>query len=129
MNKNKAINARRQRREFHTRRKVRGTGERPRLTVFRSHKHIYCELIDDLARRTLVSASTPEPRREEPAFDHAWLAKALGEAMKKPVDAQRLDKVVTELGWNDDGRLDVSVRGGGYLCDIAQKGACMAGVR
>ena len=61
MNKNKAINARRQRREFHTRRKVRGTGERPRLTVFRSHKHIYCQLIDDLARRTLVSASTREP--------------------------------------------------------------------
>jgi dipeptidyl aminopeptidase/acylaminoacyl peptidase len=60
----------------------------------------------------------------EPAFDHAWLAKALGEAMDKPVDAQRLDKLVTELDWNDDGQLDVSVRGGGYLCDIAQKGAC-----
>jgi len=60
----------------------------------------------------------------EPAFDHAWLAKALGDAMKKPVDAKRLDKVVTELDWNDDGRLDVSVRGGGYLCDVAQKGTC-----
>lgn len=60
MNKNKAINVRRQRREFHTRRKVRGTGERPRLTVFRSHKHIYCQLIDDLARKTLVSASTKD---------------------------------------------------------------------
>ena len=60
----------------------------------------------------------------EPAFDHAWLAKALADAMKKPVDAKRLDKVVTELDWNDDGQLDVSVRGGGYLCDIAQKGTC-----
>jgi len=60
----------------------------------------------------------------EPAFDHAWLAKALADATGKPVDAGRLDKLVTELDWNDDGRLDVSVRGGRYLCDIAQKGVC-----
>jgi dipeptidyl aminopeptidase/acylaminoacyl peptidase len=60
----------------------------------------------------------------EPAFDHAWLATALARATGKPVDARRLDKVVTELDWNDDGQLDVSVRGGGYLCDIAQKGVC-----
>ncbi|MGE0757233.1 MAG: 50S ribosomal protein L18 [Pirellulaceae bacterium] len=61
MDKNKVINVRRQRREFHTRRKVRGTVERPRLTVFRSHKNIYCQIVDDVARRTLVSASTKEP--------------------------------------------------------------------
>lgn len=60
----------------------------------------------------------------EAAFDHAWLAKALADATGKPVDAGRLDKLVTELDWDDDGKLDVSVRGGRYLCDIAQKGVC-----
>ena len=46
------------RRRNHVRRKVRGTAERPRLTVFRSSKHIYAQLIDDLNGVTLASAST-----------------------------------------------------------------------
>lgn len=37
--------------------KVKGTVERPRLSVFRSHKHIYAQLIDDVKGRTLVAAS------------------------------------------------------------------------
>jgi large subunit ribosomal protein L18 len=40
------------------RRKVSGTPERPRLAVFRSNKHIYAQLIDDLTGKTLVAAST-----------------------------------------------------------------------
>lgn len=40
------------------RRKVSGTPERPRLSVFRSNRHIYAQLIDDLAGHTLVSASS-----------------------------------------------------------------------
>jgi large subunit ribosomal protein L18 len=54
----KLINQRRQRRQFRVRAPIKGTTERPRLTVYRSHKHIYCQLIDDSARLTLVSAST-----------------------------------------------------------------------
>ncbi len=46
------------RRKFHVRKKVRGTPERPRLTVFRSNKHIYAQVIDDIAGLTLVSAGT-----------------------------------------------------------------------
>jgi large subunit ribosomal protein L18 len=61
VNKNKAINLKRQRRQFHTRRRIRGTGEQPRLTVFRSHKNIYCQLVDDVTRRTVISASTQDP--------------------------------------------------------------------
>jgi len=46
------------RRKHHVRRKVRGTPDRPRLSVFRSNRHIYAQVIDDVAGVTLVSAST-----------------------------------------------------------------------
>ena len=42
------------------RNKISGTGERPRLNVFRSAKHIYAQIIDDNAGKTLASASTME---------------------------------------------------------------------
>jgi large subunit ribosomal protein L18 len=47
-----------QRRKFHVRNKLHGTPERPRLSVFRSNRHIYAQIIDDVAGLTLVSAST-----------------------------------------------------------------------
>jgi large subunit ribosomal protein L18 len=46
------------RRRLHVRRKIQGTAERPRLSVFRSSKHIYAQLIDDLAGVTLAAAGT-----------------------------------------------------------------------
>lgn len=46
------------RRKYHVRKKVFGTRERPRLSVFRSNRHIYAQIIDDVASATLVSAST-----------------------------------------------------------------------
>jgi large subunit ribosomal protein L18 len=48
------------RRQRHVRKKARGTADRPRLTVFRSLQHIYCQVIDDDAGKTLASASTRE---------------------------------------------------------------------
>src|SRR3954468_21497615 len=48
------------RRHRRVRKKVLGTAERPRLAVFRSSKHIYVQAIDDLAGRTIASASTME---------------------------------------------------------------------
>ncbi len=60
MNKQRAINIQRQRRKFRARRKLAGTSERPRLTVFRSHKNLFCQLVDDLSRKTLVAASSAE---------------------------------------------------------------------
>ena len=48
----------RQRRKKRIRRRLQGTSERPRLSVFRSAKHIYAQLIDDTAARTLVAVSS-----------------------------------------------------------------------
>ncbi len=48
------------RRKAHIRKRVSGTPERPRMTVFRSNLHMYVQVIDDTQGRTLVSASTVE---------------------------------------------------------------------
>ncbi len=51
----------RRRRHARVRRRIRGTAVRPRLAVFRSHKHISAQLIDDDTGRTLAAASSVEP--------------------------------------------------------------------
>ena len=53
-------NAARQKRHYRLRRYLSGTAERPRLAVFKSNKHIYAQVIDDVARHTLVASSTME---------------------------------------------------------------------
>lgn len=58
MGKTNSKHASRLRRKKHIKKVVRGTAERPRLSVFRSSKHIYAQLIDDEGGSTLVSAST-----------------------------------------------------------------------
>lgn len=51
----------RMKRQVRVRRKVRGTVERPRLCIFRSAKHIYAQIIEDVTGKTLVSVSTVSP--------------------------------------------------------------------
>jgi large subunit ribosomal protein L18 len=58
MDHQKAKNKQRLRRRLHVRRNITGTAERPRLSVFRSSKHIYAQLIDDLKGVTLAAASS-----------------------------------------------------------------------
>ncbi|MDR1317267.1 MAG: 50S ribosomal protein L18 [Spirochaetales bacterium] len=53
-------NAQRSRRKLRVRKKIYGTPERPRMTVFRSNKHIYVQIVDDTAGKTLVAASNLE---------------------------------------------------------------------
>jgi len=62
VNKNKYLGKQRKRRKSRVRKKVRGTADCPRLNVFRSHKHLACQLIDDSAGTTLVAVSTYEPK-------------------------------------------------------------------
>ena len=54
----------REKRKMSTRERVHGTSERPRLTVFRSAKHIYAQVVDDASGRTLVAASSKVPAAE-----------------------------------------------------------------
>lgn len=61
MSKSKTKRLARYRRKKHIRKTVRGTSSRPRLCVFRSARHIYAQVIDDVSGRTLVAASSLEP--------------------------------------------------------------------
>ena len=58
MDMNQRKQVRRSRRKAGIRKKVAGTAERPRLTVFRSSKHVYAQVIDDMAGKTLAAASS-----------------------------------------------------------------------
>lgn len=58
MSKTNARYAGRMRRKFRIRKKISGTAERPRLTVFRSARHMYAQIIDDVSGNTLASASS-----------------------------------------------------------------------
>ena len=78
------------------RRKVEGTEARPRLTVFRSDKHIYAQIINDQTGATLVSASTlsPEYREMEPIKGKVGAAKRIGELVARKAIEKGIGKVV-----------------------------------
>lgn len=76
---------RRQKIRYGIRKKISGTAERPRLSVFRSNRAIYCQLIDDVAGRTLVSASTMDkevPRTGKKIDQSKAVGKLLAERAK-----------------------------------------------
>jgi large subunit ribosomal protein L18 len=79
----------RKKRKSRIRKKINGTPERPRLVVFRSNKHIYAQIIDDLAGATLASASTLalEGDNVRLTVDNAKLVgkKVAEEAIKKSI--------------------------------------------
>ena len=58
MNHERAILQQRRRRRFRVRKRLRGTSERPRLSIFRSHRHIFAQLIDDATGQTVASAGS-----------------------------------------------------------------------
>jgi large subunit ribosomal protein L18 len=73
------------RRRYHVRKKIFGTPDRPRLSVFRSNRHIYAQIIDDVAGATLVSASTraKELRDKLSNSSDKKAAQMIGEAIAK----------------------------------------------
>lgn len=73
------------RRKYHVRKKVYGTPDRPRLLVFRSNRHIYAQVIDDIAGATLASASTRTKgmQGQLPNSSNIKAAELIGEAIAK----------------------------------------------
>ena len=90
----KKIN-RRVRRKKHVRKRVIGTPERPRLTVFRSNKNIYAQIIDDTQGRSLVSVSSlsPDLRGQLPYWGNAQAASIVGKAVAEKAKSQGITKV------------------------------------
>lgn len=88
---------RRLRRKFHIRKKIKGTSERPRLTVTKTARHIYAQIIDDTVHRTLVSASTLDKEIREkikPEMTKTELSKLIGAELAKRALNNNIDKVV-----------------------------------
>lgn len=86
----------RQRRRRGVRQRVFGVPERPRLSVFRSARHIYAQIIDDLAGRTLAAASTldPELHARLPRGSNREVAREVGKALAAKARAAGVTKVV-----------------------------------
>jgi large subunit ribosomal protein L18 len=83
------------------RKRLQGTAERPRLVVFRSARHIYAQVIDDLARKTLVGASDLQKKEAAVAKDKAKKidrAKEVGKAVAKLCLDKGISKVVFDRG-------------------------------
>ncbi|MBN3523731.1 50S ribosomal protein L18 [Paenibacillus apiarius] len=94
--KNKA----RLKRHLRVRKKIEGTTERPRLNVFRSSKHIYAQLIDDVKGVTIVSASTMDKELSADIKNggNVESARKVGELIAKRAKAQGYDTVVFDRG-------------------------------
>ena len=90
---------RRQRIKYRIRKRVRGTAERPRLSVFRSVTHIYAQVIDDHSGRTIASASSVEPAVKAKLSDGARAgnnkgAGVVGQEIAERLKAQGISQVV-----------------------------------
>ena len=88
----------RTRRHLRVRKKVSGSTARPRLVVFRSTRHIYVQIVDDAAARTLVSASTLDDGVRGGDGDKKVRAAAVGRLIADRAKAAGIDKVVFDRG-------------------------------
>jgi large subunit ribosomal protein L18 len=97
---------RRHRIQLRQRKRIQGTAERPRLSVFRSVSHIYAQVIDDLAGRTLVSASSTEPAVKS-AFPKGTSGGNLkgAEAIGRTIAERSIEKGITRVVFDRSGFL------------------------
>lgn len=108
MNAQKRKESQRERRHRHIRKKLIGTAERPRLNVFRSLKHIYCQVIDDSIQdkngnfcgKTLLvcSSLTPSVREKIKHGGNIASARIIGEELAKLAKAKGITKVAFDRG-------------------------------
>jgi len=87
-------------RHLRVRQRVRGTATRPRISVFRSLKHIYAQLIDDETGRTLVTISSlaPELRASLKSGGNVVAARLVGELLVRKAQAAGIAQVVFDRG-------------------------------
>jgi large subunit ribosomal protein L18 len=96
---------RRERIHLRQRKRITGTIERPRLSVFRSVTHIYAQVIDDLSGKTLVSASSTDPKlkgafSKEVRGGNVKGAEAIGKAIAERSIDKGIKRVVFDRGGN-----------------------------
>jgi large subunit ribosomal protein L18 len=116
MNKNAAKQLRRSRRQIGIRKRISGTGERPRLSIYKSLNHIYAQVIDDLSGKTLVSSSTADSALKLEKTGNAAAANAVGTSLAEKAKKAGITKVVFDRGgFKFHGRVKA-------LADAARKG-------
>jgi large subunit ribosomal protein L18 len=100
MRHQKLNGARRLRRTHRVRNALRGSSDRPRLSVCRSNKHLYCQVIDDQTGRTLVSASTRDKslREQIKSGGNCDAAKIIGAAIAQRAIAAGIQAVKFDRG-------------------------------
>ena len=99
----------REKRKARIRRKVAGTADRPRLTVYKSLKHMYAQLVDDVSGKTLVSVATTSKslKGEVQDDDKTAAAKKVGAALAKAALAKGIESVVFDRnGFDYHGRVE-----------------------
>jgi large subunit ribosomal protein L18 len=85
----------RQRRKQRIRKRLAGTSERPRLSVYRSLNHIYAQAIDDVTGKTLLSASSLDPEiKGKSKTGNREAAKLVGDLLARKCKEKGIDKVV-----------------------------------
>jgi large subunit ribosomal protein L18 len=86
------------RRHRSVRKKIFGTAERPRLAVFRSSRHIYVQVIDDVGGRTLAAASTLDPSLRGAGGSKTEVAKRVGSLIAERAKAKGVERVAFDRG-------------------------------
>lgn len=102
----KTKDERRHRIQLRQRKRILGTKERPRLSVFRSVSHIYAQVIDDLSGQTLVSASSVDPTVKGSLAKGVHGGNLKGaEAIGKAIAARSMEKGITRVVFDRSGFL------------------------
>jgi large subunit ribosomal protein L18 len=90
-------------RQASIRKKIRGTSERPRLSIFRSARHVYAQIVDDSLGTTLVTASSVEKAfKEQQKFENK---KAAAAQVGKMIGQRALDKGIKKVVFDRNGFL------------------------
>jgi large subunit ribosomal protein L18 len=89
---------RRQIRRYRIRKRVSGTAERPRLSVFRSTKHIYAQLVDDLKGITLVAASSKESVQKGEGSGKIAISGGVGKLLAERAKSKGIARVCFDRG-------------------------------